>query len=213
MEAILGSLSNRLTPTFAGAAGGMAWTPVLAHKTSRAPGQLPRREVPQYMIRDGAGIHSTADWRNPPRGSKDSFKDLRHSLCKRIMQIDLPRRLLAHVECKSKERLYSLEEKSAFAEDMEAFMAAKIDPQHRAPLTYGPQSYVWHWISESQVVSEDKDTGLVPSLANGAFTGFDTVIAPSGIWPLAASGRWPHHPAAGRIWPEHASVRLSLIHI
>ena len=93
--------------------------------------------APRFPLKDGGGIHSSADW-SAPQVSHDILRDLRHSWMQRAKSWNLLWRLRAHLDEKSDCALLTHCEIEMLRKDLACFLEAKGFPCSTAIPAFQP---------------------------------------------------------------------------
>jgi hypothetical protein len=138
---------------------------------------------------DGGGIMSTADWRRPPRGKDDVFKELRHSWSQIICDHHIHKQVEASFAMKCPEAPITEPQLCMFAAALgDFFKAHALDTDW---LVAEGQPFRLRVAHNFQRLMHDPDMALAPMLEKGVVTGVLSDIPPSGVW-LPATPRGDH---------------------
>ena len=130
-------------------------------------------------LRDGGGIHSTADW-STPQEIEDIFKLLRCRWVKRIGEWRVVQRLRMHVSEKCSAPLLSDCEIGTLREDLRCFLVEAGFPCH-TDIESG-QPLALDLLRAVFLYTKDMDYLLYFSLFEGVSTGIPEAIPASGVW-------------------------------
>ena len=131
---------------------------------------------------DGGGLFSEPDWSATGRSCPDSFKSLRQTWMRMIIEKRLDKKLLAFCQLGSSDPPFSAEELQPFHEVLHSFLQEQgfnPDWQIRAH-----QPMHLHVLQALSKIMQDEDSSLFDCLIRGVSTGFQHDIVPSRCFPI-----------------------------
>ena len=150
-----------------------------------AQAAIPIKQLGELPVsyEDGGGLHSEPDWSRPFRSVPDSLHELRRQWVQILLQNQLIDKFQKFFKTGEANPPFDQHDLEPFKQSLSSFIQSHgmtpdwsirpDQPMHLAIMT-----------SLSKIM-DDKDTTLFPMLLEGAPTGFDGTIPPSGCFPTA----------------------------